>query len=307
MDKILITPRSVTRGGHPALQRLTDQGFEIVFSTPGVQPDEEELLKLLPDCVGMLAGTEKITRKVLRSAKKLKAISRNGVGINNIDLAAAKELGIKILTTPGANARGVAELTFGLILTLVRSIAFADRCMKQQDWQRRKGIELQGRTLGIIGCGNIGKLVAKFALAFNMKVLAYDPYKDESFNPSKEFRYSSLKELFECSDIISLHCPLTSDNKSLINKSAIDKMKDGVYLVNTARAELVEKKAVIEALKKNKIAGVAMDVFEQEPPDDWSLVSNSRVVATPHIGGYTKESINRAVYQAVDNLINALK
>lgn len=307
MNKILVTPRSLTKNGHPSLKRFEEAGFEVVFSTPGVQPSQEELLRLLPDCIGMLAGVEPINDKVLAAAKHLKAISRNGVGTNNIDKDAAEKNGVKILITPGANARGVAELALGHILSAVRSMAFCDSAIKQQDWQRRKGVELEAKTLGLVGCGNIGKYVARFALGLDMKVLAYDPFKDDNFNPSKDFNYCSFEQLIEQSDIISLHCPPQEDGSSLIDQETIAKMKKGVYLINTARAELFDDDALLEALECSKVAGVGIDVFSPEPPDDWRLARHPHVIATAHIGSFTTESVDRSVGMAVDNLIRELK
>jgi D-3-phosphoglycerate dehydrogenase len=307
LNKILVTPRSLTKNGHPALDRLKQAGYEVVFSTPGQQPSEDELLSILPGCVGMLAGVELITAKVLESAKGLKAISRNGVGSNAIDKQAAERLGVKILITPGANARGVAELAFGHILSAVRSIPFCDSAIKNEDWQRKKGIELDGRTLGLVGCGNIGKFVAKFALGFDMKVLAYDPYKDENFKPSDDFNYCSFDELISQSDVISLHCPPSEDGTTLIDAKTINDMKDGVYIINTARAELLDDNAILKALDSGKIAALTLDVFSPEPPENWQLAKHPNVVATAHVGGFTNESVDRAVGMAVDNLINELK
>ena len=219
----------------------------------------------------------------------------------------AEKLGVKVLITPGANARGVAELAFGHILAAIRSIPFCDSAIKKEKWQRRKGIELDGKTLGLIGCGNIGKYVAKFALGFDMKVLAYDPFKDENFKPSNNFKYCGFDELISSSDIISLHCPPNTDGSALINADTICNMKDGVYIVNTARAELLNDKAVLGALDSGKIAGLTLDVFAPEPPEDWSLAKHPNVVSTAHVGGFTTESVDRAVGMAVDNLINELK
>ena len=164
MEKILITPRSLTKEGHPALELLRKAGFQVITCTPGKSPEEEELLRLLPGCVGYLAGVEKVSARVLEAAKGLKVISRNGAGISNVDLEAARRLNIQVLPTPGANARGVAELTIGLILALLRSIPWSDGQLKAEAWSRRQGIELEGRTLGLVGCGDIGKLVVKMAL-----------------------------------------------------------------------------------------------------------------------------------------------
>jgi len=304
--KILVTPRSVTRDGHPALEKLTEAGYELVFSTPGAFPGEDELLELLPGCVGYLAGVEEISSRVLDAAKGLQVISRNGTGVDSIDLGAADRNGIKVLRAVGANARGVAELAMGGIIAAVRSIPFSDAAMKDRKWTRRKGIELSDRTLGLIGCGMIGRLVAGFALAFDMDVIACDPYADMSYKPSKRFAFASIDDVLGGSDIISLHCP-PQDGGALIDAASIEKMKDGVYIINTARASLIDDRAVLAGLESGKIAGVVVDAFDPEPPADWRLAGHSKVIGTPHIGGFTPESIDRAVSAAVDNLLQALK
>ena len=305
--KILVTPRSVTRDGHPALQRLSDSGYEVLFSSPGKQPEEEALMQLLPGCVGYLCGVEKVTGRVLREARELRVISRNGTGVDNIDMVVAQALGIRILRTEGANARGVAELTMALIVGLVRSIPFLDRCIKQGEWERRMGIELAGRTLGLIGCGKVGKLVAKLALAFDLKILAFDPEPDPHFQPSAAFSYVPLDQIWSSADIISLHCPADGEGCPLIDTDTITRMKKGVYLVNTARASLLNEAAVLSGLESGQVSGVAVDVFDEEPPRDLQFISHSRVIGTPHIGGFTVESVDRAVSAAVDNLLQELQ
>ena len=306
IPKILVTPRSLTRDGHPALARLTEAGYELVFTMPGVFPTEDELLAKLPGCVGYLAGVEEISSRVLDAAKGLKVISRNGTGVDSIDLGAADRNGIRVLRAVGANARGVAELTMGHIIGVIRSIPFSDAAMKNQQWERRKGIELAGRTLGLIGCGMVGRLVAGFALAFDMDVIACDPFADMSFKPSKKFAFASIDDVLATSDIISLHCP-PQDGGAVINAADIERMKDGVYIMNTARAGLLDDNAVLAGLESGKIAGVVVDAFDPEPPADWRLAGHPKVIGTPHIGGFTSESIDRAVSAAVDNLLKALK
>lgn len=306
MNKILVTPRSLTREGHPALDLLKEAGYEVICSTPGKQPDEEGLLRLLPGCIGMLAGVEKISAKVLETAKELKAISRNGTGIDNIDLEAAERLDIKILRAEGANARGVAELTIGLLFALIRSIPYSDAHMKSGKWSRKQGIEIDGRTLGLIGCGKIGKLVAQMALGLGMNVMAYDLYPDQAFTPSPKFRFTSLEEVLRLADVISLHCPPTQDGTPLIDKNAVKNMKKGVYLINTARPSLIDEEAVLEALNNTQIAGFATDVFHKEPPKVSELFSHENVITTPHIGGFTVESVNNATRVAVENLLEYL-
>jgi D-3-phosphoglycerate dehydrogenase / 2-oxoglutarate reductase len=300
--KILVTPRSLTKSGHPQLERLKDAGYEVVFCKPGVQPSEDDLMKLLPGCVGYLAGVEKIPPRVLEAAKGLKIISRNGVGVDNVDLPTAEQLGIQVVPALGTNSRGVAELAIALILASARSIPFSDACLKNKDWQRREGVELDGKTLGLVGCGRIGREVAQMAAGLGMKVLVYDVVQD----PTSALRYVSMDELLGSSDFVSLHCPAPKDGKPVIGAGAIGKMKKGAYLLNTARYSLLDAAAVIAALDSGKLSGLALDVFEKEPPGDNALVKHPRVIATPHIGGFTTESVERAVSVAIDNLLSVL-
>ena len=306
MSKILVTPRSLTRDGDPALKLLGDAGYEIVYCTPGHQPDEEELIALLPGCVGYLAGVEKIPARVLEAAKSLRVISRNGTGIDNIDIEAADRLNIRICRAQGANARGVAELTVGLIFALMRSIPFSDAGLKGGKWVRKRGVEVENRTLGLIGSGEIGKRVALLATGIGMRVLAYDPYPVTGFS-LEHFQFVTLDELYARADVISLHCPALDDGRALIDTEAISKMKNGVYLINTARASLMDSAAASAGLENGLIAGIALDVFEQEPPAESDLIKDPRVIVTPHIGGYTSESVSNAALQAVQNIIDTLK
>lgn len=305
--KILVTPRSVTRtNGHPSLKPIEDAGYDVVFSSPGTFPSEDELLQLLPGCIGYLAGVETISAKVLNAAPELRVISRNGTGVDSIDVDAAERNGIAVCRAVGANARGVAELTFGLILSLIRSIPFSDAAMKTRRWTRREGIEVAGRTLGLIGCGAIGRYVAQFALGLDMNVVACDPYPDRGFHPGERFSYTGMDDLLRQSDIISLHCPPMADGKPLVDAAMIGKMNHGVYLINTARGSLLDQDAALAALTSGKISGIGVDAFDPEPPEDWRITLDPRVIATPHIGGYTDESIERAMSVAVDNLLHAL-
>lgn len=305
LNKVYVSPRSITRNrGHPALKRLEAAGLEVLLASPGEQPSEEEQLKILPDCIAYLAGIEPINEKVLRAAKHLKIISRNGVGIESIDLETAKRLNIDVKIAPGSNARGVAELAIALMLSAIRHIPYCNNELKKGSWERRKGIEVDSKTLGIIGCGNIGKTVARLALGLNMKVIAYDLFPDRDFKPSDDFKFVSLEEIFKNSDIITLHCP--PSEHPIIDQKAISQMKEGVFLINTARAGVIDKQAILDALNSKKILVYATDVYEKEPPDMDELLSHENVITMPHIGGYTKESINRAVETAVDNILNAL-
>jgi phosphoglycerate dehydrogenase-like enzyme/L-ascorbate metabolism protein UlaG (beta-lactamase superfamily) len=301
MKKVYITPRSITKNGHKSLKKLEEAGFELIYAKPGIQPTEEEQLEILPDCVAYLAGIEPISGRVLNKSKKLKIISRNGVGIDNIDLQEAKKLGIKVKIANGSNAQGVAELAIGLIFCSVRSIPYCNNKLKQEIWNRKKGIEIQNKTLGVIGVGNIGKRASKMALSLGMNVLAYDLYPDYTFKPSPLFKFAPLEEVLQKSNIITLHCP--PGERPLIDEEALDLMKEGVILINTARANVVDNEIILRGLNSGKIRSYAVDVYEKEPPEVNALFRHTNTITTPHIGGYTKESIDRAVEAAVDNII----
>jgi phosphoglycerate dehydrogenase-like enzyme len=288
------------------LEKIRKAGFDILFPSPGAQPTEAQLLAAIPGAIGYLAGVERISASVLGQASKLRVISRNGTGVDNIDLAAAKARGIEIRRAEGANARGVAELAFGQLLAALRNLPASDASLKAGGWSRRKGRELEGKTLGIVGCGKIGKLVARFALAFDMDVIAYDLFPDTKFKPSERFRFASLDELVAKADFLSLHCPPAPDGKPVLGAAEIAAMKRGAVVVNTARQGLVDEAAMLAALDKGRIAAYALDAFDKEPPEDRAIIANPNVIATPHIGGFTEESIDRATEVAVDNLLDSL-
>ncbi|MBN2157275.1 MAG: phosphoglycerate dehydrogenase [Candidatus Lokiarchaeota archaeon] len=300
--KIYITPRSITKNKPTVLKKLEDAGFDLIYAPSGEQPTVSQQMSIIPDCVAYLAGAEKISRKIMENAPKLRIISRNGVGVENIDLDAAKELGIIIKTTPGENSRGVAELAIALIFAAVRSIPLSDRNIKMGKWNRKTAFELRDKTLGIIGCGNIGKHVATMALGIGMIVLAYDLCPDELFHPSNRFQYCTLEDLISKSDIITLHCPPSQN--PVIGQNQLNSMKSGVILVNTARAGVVDAQEILDALNSETLMCYATDVYQTEPPKIDALIQHERCICTPHIGGYTQESITRAVDCAVNNILD---
>jgi phosphoglycerate dehydrogenase-like enzyme len=306
LGKIFITPRSLTKTRHPQVQRLADAGYDIVLAPAGQQPTEEQMLRCVPDCVGWLAGVEPIGNRVLEATNTLKVISRNGTGVDNIDLSAATRCGIAVLRADGANAQGVAELAITLTLALARSVPLSDHAIKSGRWERRIGMEINGRTLGLVGCGRIGQIVAQLAIGLGMNVIAFDLFPNPSFSPSPQFRYASMDEVFSQSDVISLHAPASRDGTPLVNRATLAQMRRGALLVNTARASLIDANALLAALNEGQVAGAAIDVFDVEPPIDRTLAEHERVVATPHVGAFTKESVDRAVEVAVDNLIGFL-
>ena len=301
--RIAVTPRSLSTAGHPALSLLTSRGYEIVYPAPGKTPSEEDLLRTVPGCIGWLAGVEPISPTVLAAAKGLRVISRNGTGVDNIDLAVAGEHGIKVERAMGANARGVAELAITLMLSAFRSVPWSDAHLRRGDWQRRIGIEAQGRTLAVIGCGAIGREVVDLALGLGMWVVGYDPFPSNSF-ARPGFRFAPLEEALTSADAISLHCPPGST--PILDQTMIARLKRGVVVVNTARAELIDDAALLAALESGQVGGLATDVFRTEPPEPSALLAHPRVIQTPHAGGFTQESVDRATRVAVENLLKVL-
>ena len=302
--KIAVTPRSLSGAGHPALSMLTDKGYELVFPAPGETPDETALLETIPGCVGWLAGVEPIGQDVLKAATGLRVISRNGVGVDNIHMPTADALGIKVERTDGANARGVAELAIALMLAAFRHVPWSDAQLHAGTWARRRGIEAEGRTLGVVGCGAIGRKVAQIAIGLGMKVIGYDPFPPEGFAPAG-FRLGSLDEVITGSDAVTLHCP--PGRAPIIDGKALAAMKSSAVIVNTARADLIDDDAVLAALNSGRLAALATDVYHQEPPAPSALLSHDRVILTPHAGGFTEESVDRATRGAVENILKVLE
>jgi D-3-phosphoglycerate dehydrogenase len=255
--------------------------------------DKEELLEKIKDAdVLVVRSGTKVTREVIENAEKLKVIGRAGVGVDNIDLDAATEKGIIVVNAPDASSISVAELTMGLMLAAARNIPQATASLKRGEWDRKrfKGIELYGKTLGIVGLGRIGQQVAKRAQAFGMNIIAYDPYIPEEVANSLGIRLVSINDLCKESDFITLHVPLTPKTRHMIGKEQIDLMKKNAIIVNCARGGLIDEKALYEALKEKKIRGAALDVFEEEPPKNSPLLTLDNVIGTPHQGASTEEA-----------------
>lgn len=302
--KIAVTPRSLSGAGHPALSLLTDRGYELVYPSPGETPSEAALLAAIPGCAGWLAGVEPIGPAVLEAATGLRVISRNGVGVDNIHMPTAAARGIRVERAIGANARGVAELAIALMLAAFRHVPWSDARLHAGTWARRQGIEAEGRTLGIVGCGAIGRTVAEIALGLGMKVIGHDPFPSEGFAPDG-FRFAALDEVLAGSDAVTLHCPPAAT--PVLDAAALAAMKPGAVIVNTARADLIDDAAVLAALERGKLSAFATDVFHEEPPAPSTLLSHDRVILTPHAGGFTAESVDRATRAAVENILKVLE
>ena len=290
-----------------AIETLKKAGFTAVLNPCNRKPTEDELIELLgKDVVGLIAGTEKITERVLQNAKSLKVVSRYGIGLDNIDLEAAKRRGIIVCNTPDAPTQAVAELALALILNLYRRIGKVDRILRSGKWNPILGRLLLGKTLGIIGLGRIGKTLVKLVQPFELKIIAHEPYPDNEFVSSYEIELASLEKVLSESDIVSLHAPLTEDTYHLIGKKELALMKNDAIIVNTARGSLIDEEALKNALEKGIIAGAALDVFEEEPYYG-KLKNFDNVILTPHIGTYAKETRIRMEREAVENLLNVLR
>ena len=269
----------------------------------------EDLLKIADDYDAIIVRSRtRITEEVFAAAPRLKVVGRMGVGVDNIDLKAAEKHGVVVVNAPLATTVSVAELTLGLMLSLIREIPRADAGMNTGDWLKKDliGTELYQKTLGIIGFGNIARAVCQRASAFDMKVITYGSSK-----PAEEIRSFgaepvSFKELLKQSDLITLHIPHTEGTHYLLNEVAFQQMKDGVYIICPARGGVLDESALLAALESGKVAGAALDVFEKEPPGATALVEHPRVIGTPHIGAQTKEAQLRAGHDILSEVVAAL-
>ncbi len=306
--KILVTPTSFTQKNAPdAWNHLETFATEIIINPTGKPLKEEELIPLLEGVDGWIAGLDFISEKVIRQAPpSLKAISRYGVGVERVDLTAATNQGILVANTPGVNAEAVADLTFGLMLAVARRIPFLNGQVKSGGWPRFSGVELYGKTIGILGLGAIGKGVAKRASGFSMKVLAYDPWMDLEYANSNGIIPMDLDDLLALSDVLSFHLPLNDQTKNILNSDRISKLRQGIIIINTARGGLMDEEALLEYLENGKIGGLGLDAFLVEPPIGNPILQFDNVVATPHSGAHTIEATLNMAMMSVTNLESML-
>lgn len=294
MKKVLVAD-PMDPGAFDALKSLPI--LEVTLKT-GM--DEAELVKTIPEFHAVVVrSATKVTKNAIDAASNLELIVRAGIGLDNIDVAAAKEKRIQVANTPAATTISVAEHTFGLMLATVRNHGKANLSMKAHKWEKKafSGTELYEKTLGIIGSGRIGLDVARRALAFGMRILIHDIIEVQT---DLDIKQVSLDDLLRESDLISLHLPLTGQTRHMISDEEFAKMKDGVILVNASRGGIVDEKALLAALESGKVRAAAIDVFEKEPPDNFALIDHPNVLATPHIGAAAKEGQRRAGYEVVN-------
>ena len=307
MPKVLVTARSFrqTRGEH--WLPLQTAGYDIDVPSEDRPLQAAELKPLVAEVEAILVGMDEVTAEVIAAARRLRVIAKFGVGIDNIDVAAATRAGVAVTITPGANKEAVAELALGLMLALLRRLPYHDAQVRRGDWSRQTGSELQGKTVGIIGMGQIGKEVATRLEAFRVNLLAYDLLQDEEFASQHGVHYTSLDSLLTESDVVTLHSSLSPASQNLIGERELGLMKPSACLINTARGGLVDERALARALSESRLSGAALDVFSAEPPRESPLLSlGNKVVLTPHIGANTTEAIVRMGRIAAESIVAVL-
>lgn len=299
MMKVLVTPRSFGQFSQEPYEILKAKGFEIINNPKGSILSEEELIHLIKDVDAIILGVDPLTENVLKHAKKLKVISKYGVGVDNIDLEYAKANNIHVERAINANSDAVADYAFTLLLSVARRLVEIHQAVRDNDWTKRNALDIYQKTIGIVGYGAIGQGVAKRASGFDMNILVYDPfYQGETLGEQVE-----LDRIIKESDFISLHLPLTEDTKHLIDKEALSLMKKNAIIVNTARGGIIDEEALYEALKNKEIYGAGIDVFETEPANDSPLITLDNVILGAHSAASTEGAVDNMGIFASRNLV----
>ena len=285
---------------------LKDKGVYVGLNKKGRKLTSKEVIDILQDYDGVIAGTELYTKEILRQISNIKVISRLGVGMDNIDLEFAKSMDIKVYKSKTTPALSVVELTLGLILDLLRKINQQNNQLKTGVWNKQMGELLTNKTLGVVGMGNIGKQLVKILKGFNLNIIAHDLNQDEPFAKEYNIQYTELDLLLQKSDIISIHLNLTDETNRLFDYNTFKKMKKNAILINASRGEIINEADLIKALDGKLIRGVGLDVFEYEPYNG-PLVNYDNVILTPHIGAYAKEIRMKMELEAAENLIEGFE
>lgn len=292
---------------HPAgLELLEQAGADLHLLTDEERPRLPEILSGFDAMI--VRSMTKVTAELLRSGRRLKVVGRAGIGVDNVDVAAATELGILVVNAPTANLLSAVELTFALLLARVRNVPAADASLRAGEWDRKRfqGSELHGKTLGVVGFGRIGQGVAERGRAFGMTITAYDPFLDAAVARRLGAELMDLDELLAGADVVTLHVPLTDQTRNLLDRKRIESLKEGAFVVNCARGGVLDDDALLAGLESGRIAGAALDVFTKEPPPDLALVRHPRVVSTPHIGAQTREAQERVATETAQMVLSAL-
>ncbi len=305
--KVIVTARSFGKTDTKAADLLRENGCEVIKLEAANGPLEEQLKKEIVDADAVIAGLEDYPRELIASAKKLKVISRYGVGYDKVDLAAAKDCGVAVTITPGANGDSVADLAMALMLDVARNVTIMDNSIKGKDQRRPSGVEMWQKTLGVIGAGRIGQGVAKRCRGFEMRILCYDMYQNEEFKKACNAEYVDLDTLLKKSDFITIHSPLTPETEKMISTEQFRMMKKDAIIVNTARGGIVDEAALYEALKNGEIRGAGLDATVDEPPYESPLMELENCILTPHAGAATAEASSKMSYMAACNALEVLQ
>jgi len=305
MKEVVVLARSFSRASPEPLAILEKAGCQVNFKS-NPEPDNEEVVaNLIGGAPAVIVGVDRIGKEVFDRCPQLKVISKHGVGVDNIDLDQAKARGVVVANAPGTNSDSVADMALTLILAFARRLPYLFERIKEKQWSSPEmGLELRDKTLGVVGLGRIGRGVAERALGFGMKILFYDPIV--TAEQATSFQKVSLPYLFEHSDIISLHAPLTPETQGMVDEPLLSRMKKEAYLVNTARGELINEEALFRFLKEEKIAGAALDVLSAEPPFLSPLLTLPNVIVTPHKAAHTREANIKMGKVAATNVVRVL-
>ena len=304
--EILVEARPFSISDNAPMERLKASGARVI-DLRGSGIKENIFMEALKRADAVLCGNDlQVNNDLFNRAPKLRAIAKLGVGLDTVDIAAATRCGVVVFHTPGANNQAVADHTFALILSLARKIRYCDQSLREKRWEHTKiiGVEIWQKTIGIIGLGAIGRCVALRAKGFQMKIVACDPYWPSEFAAQQGIEQLSLDQLLEASDIVTIHAPLTPENKGLINARTLGLMKPTAILINAARGGLVNETDLYQALRSGRLAGAGLDVFEQEPPHDSPLLELDNVVLTPHTAAFTHEAMKTMSMGVVEQLID---
>jgi len=306
--KVVVTPRSFGKTDPAPFELLKSRGYDVVCNPFGRILTKDEMKALLADADGIIVGVDPLDREVLTAAPRLKAISKYGVGTDNIDMNCAAERGITVSLARGSNTEAVADYAFALMMAVARKVAAIDRACREGIWKAEPTIDIYGKTLGLLGLGAIGRAVARRASGFGMKVMAYDLFRDEAAAAALGIAYvDSLDTLLCEADFISLHVPLDENTAGIVGGAQFERMKPTAVLVNTARGGLIDEAALLEALRTGRIWGAGIDVFEQEPPDNPELLAMDNLVAGSHCAASTRGAIGQMGLIASRNLIEQLE
>jgi len=303
MRKVFISTTSFAKDDIKPMNLLREAELEVYVNSFAKTLSEDEIKRFIYDKDFLIAGTEPLTHGVFEVAKKLKIISRCGVGMDNVDINAAAQMGIKVFNTPYGPTQSVAELTIGLILDLLRRVSVMNSDIRAGIWKKQVGNLLKGKKIGIIGFGRIGKRVAELLIPFDVDIAYFDPYVQQS---NLKISSRPLEELFRWADIITLHCSGQGDGKTIISREELRKMKKGAWLINTSRGGLIDEEYLYNSLKNGDLSGAALDVFEREPYRG-PLSELDNIILTPHIGSYAKEGRIEMEIQAVTNLLEGIR